>query len=589
MKSYQSYGVMRYYALACHGLKVVKCRQLVLVMFWMLGVFCTSPLTAQQTTASKAELPGTVIDDPTYNSQVFVLDLKWRRNLEANLRWMIHRERQADATVPVVGIYADAGTKHLGTRNVVESLESEGIRCRVLDRTRILPEELRRLRAYIVPGGYSTFQNTATGTPGLNAIREFVEKGGRYLGICAGAYLASRDVYWEGEHYPYPLELFDGTAQGALENVAIWPEESGVSVTLTEKGTQRGLTAEAEGDFYYKGGPRFYGGSDYSVLARYPDNTAAIISRKYGYGEVILSGIHFERPSPEDQGDDEDPAPPEASRKVFPPLLKLATLAEKSESEKVARSLTRWTTVTDLALEDRLNLEQNLRWILARTIEEKISSFPVRVGVFADAGVEHGSLVEIYESLTAHDITVELLLHTDVRETRLKSINTFIIPAGNHRILRDTLAVSGQDALQKFVESGGQFIGLSTGAYLASGTIRWLERTWEYPIRLHTGIAEGPLLELASWPYSTSTGLSVTASGSERGLTAVLLSRCRYHGGPRFYGPGEHDILARYPDGTAAIITRDIGKGEMVLIGVDLARESRIQEETSFLLHLLSK
>ena len=64
-------------------------------------------------------------------------------------------------------------------------------------------------------------------------------------------------MFEEEEHFPYPLSLFDGTAEGALDDVAAWPNESGVSLTLTEAGKQRGLKADAEAEFYYKGGPRF--------------------------------------------------------------------------------------------------------------------------------------------------------------------------------------------------------------------------------------------------------------------------------------------------------------------------------------------
>ena len=227
--------------------------------------------------------------DWTYRSEVFELDLKWRRHLEANLRWMIARENlDTGRRVPRVAIFADAGTNHLLNRNIVRLLESEGIRCLVIDRSRISREQLADIKAYIVPGGYSTFQNTATGDRGLVAIREFVESGGRYLGICAGAYMATRDVFWEEEHFPYPLDLYDGTAEGALDDVAAWPGDAGVSLKLTEAGRLRGLEAEAEGEFYYKGGPRFHGGTNSTVLARYQDGSAAIITRPYGNGEVVF-------------------------------------------------------------------------------------------------------------------------------------------------------------------------------------------------------------------------------------------------------------------------------------------------------------
>ncbi|MCP3695597.1 MAG: hypothetical protein GY917_25585, partial [Planctomycetaceae bacterium] len=177
------------------------------------------PLSAQP--ASKLASAGV---DWTYTSQHVPLDLKWRRHLESNLRWMIARERlQPEKQAPRIVVYADAGTNYQLNGNIVTALESAGIPCLVLDRSRILAAELQNIEATIMPGGYSTFQRNSLGNQGMNTLRQFVKQGGRFLGICAGGYVASRDVHWEKKHYPYPLELFDGTAEGALDSIAAWP------------------------------------------------------------------------------------------------------------------------------------------------------------------------------------------------------------------------------------------------------------------------------------------------------------------------------------------------------------------------------
>ena len=416
--------------------------------------------------------------DWTYRSEVFVLDLKWRRHLEANLRWMIAREKLEPARRAArVAVFADAGTNHLLNRNIVSLLESEGIPCLVIDRSRIAREQLADIEAYIVPGGYSTFQNTATGDRGLVAIREFVESGGRYLGICAGAYMASRDVFWEEEHFPYPLSLFDGTAEGALDAVAAWPNESGVSLTLTDAGKRRGLKADAEGEFYYKGGPRFYGGTNSTVLARYQDGSAAIITRPYGNGEVVLNGIHYERSAPQGEDDQEDLSAPDPSRAVFQALLQLDGDSRRAIPVRVDSTLTRWVEGTDLAVDDRVNLEQNLRWILARTLVGDQESRQPRVALFADAGAGHQGLVNLATFLEAQGIPVQPMLHADLKKNQLKQIKTIIVPAGDQRILRETLGKREHQALAEFVDLGGQFIALATSDYLAASTRDWLEQS----------------------------------------------------------------------------------------------------------------
>ncbi|MBE3095716.1 MAG: hypothetical protein IMZ44_01140 [Planctomycetes bacterium] len=176
-----------------------------------------------------------------------------RQNLELNLRWVISRLRETDRQNQqraVVGVYADAGAWHVGARSVVQALEAAGVPCRVLDRSALTPEGLQGLQAIVMPGGWSVFQKVAAGNSGLEAIRKFVENGGRYLGICAGAYLAAQQVRWQGETYPYPLQLFDGLAEGALPELAAWPKSAGVRVTVIEAGRRRGLAPAGNHDVF---------------------------------------------------------------------------------------------------------------------------------------------------------------------------------------------------------------------------------------------------------------------------------------------------------------------------------------------------
>ncbi|MCP3690616.1 MAG: hypothetical protein GY917_00365 [Planctomycetaceae bacterium] len=548
----------------------------------------TVPLAAQTASGPVRDEIASAGIDWTYTSQHLPLDLKWRRHLESNLRWMIARERiKPENQEPRIVVYADAGTNYQLNGNIVTSLESAGILCRVLDRSRIRPTELQHVEAYIMPGGYSTFQRNALGHRGMQTLRQFVNQGGRFLGICAGGYVASRDVHWEEKHYPYPLELFDGTAEGALDSIAAWPGDAGVSLKLTEAGRLRGLTKEAEGTFYYKGGPHFHAGTKCTVLATYPNGSAAIISRPYGQGEVVLNGIHYERTAPHTRDNDDVPPAPRATGNIFQSLLKMAARTRAAIHQEIDPDITRWVEVTDLAKEDRINLEQNLRWVLTRTTHASYPPPPARIGILADAGVEHASLISIVTLLESHGIKITPLLHTDVNEHGLKPLDVLVIPAGNHRILRDTLGDQGQQAISKFIKSGKQYIGVSTGAYLAARTIRWQQRTWEYPLKYYWGMAQGPLAELAIWPAVAQVDLQPTAEGLQRGLTKTLLATCQYHGGPRFVNGRDHQVLANYPDKSAAIVSKKIGGGEVLLIGVEVSPAATGKTGSQFLLNLL--
>lgn len=241
------------------------------------------------------------------------------RNLERNLRWMLQRERQPAAGKAKVAVFADAGVWHAGARSIVDALEQEHITCRVIDRSQVRDNLLRDYDGLVLPGGWAPYQREALGKEGWEAICSFVERGGRCLAICAGAYLVSRETKYDGVTYPYPIGLFDGVAQGAIPGLAVFPKPGSVAVTVTIAGQRRGLGDLTGHACYFSGGPCFVGGSQLQILATYPDKSPAAVSRSVGKGEVILLGMHVERPAPEIGGD--DAATPAVAAKIFRKLL----------------------------------------------------------------------------------------------------------------------------------------------------------------------------------------------------------------------------------------------------------------------------
>lgn len=242
--------------------------------------------------------------------EMTVLD---HRNLERNLRWIVARERAAAGrgAKPTararVGVVADAGAWHPSARGVVDALEGVGVACRVLDRTLVTKAGLEGLEAVVLPGGWAPYQVATWGPEGVAALRGFVEDGGRVLGICAGAYAMAKDVRWDGAVFPYPLGFFDGTADGPVAGLAVWPARAPVRLAVDAPGKARGLAPFATTDVLYYGGGRFVGGSGVTVLARYPDGSAAVVERRVGKGLVVLCGAHLERPAPAAGGDDAGP------------------------------------------------------------------------------------------------------------------------------------------------------------------------------------------------------------------------------------------------------------------------------------------
>jgi len=257
----------------------------------------------------------------------------YRFNFDENVRWMQAREQAKQSKIaagrPVVparvGVFADFGVWHLGARSIVEALEREDVPCQVLFRTSIVPSQLAAFDVIVLPGGWAPYQLLVLDKSAQGALKDFVNNGGRCVGVCAGAYLVSRTVRWEETDYRYPLELFDGTAKGPVPGLAAWPQAGPVRLTTTDEGIARGLKVIEGRDIYYGGGSCFVGGTGASTLARYPNGSAAVIRFPVGKGEVVLSGVHFERPAPA-AGSDDAP-PPEIAGKILKSLLVAARQA----------------------------------------------------------------------------------------------------------------------------------------------------------------------------------------------------------------------------------------------------------------------
>ena len=267
-----------------------------------------------------------------------------RINLERNLRWMIERERRglSSSSKPRVGVYADAGVWHVGAKSIVELLEAEGVPCRVLDRTRLAAPELNDLETLILPGGWAPLQWGSAGEKGLEAIKQFVNRGGRCIGICAGAYLLSHTVRYDDKEFLYPVGLFDGAAVGPVPNHAAFPKPGSAKLKVTDAGKVRGLVSLNEHDVYYSGGPCFVGGTGVTVLAEYPNSSAAAISRTVGKGEIILLGGHIERPVPP-LGD--DAAAPKYAGAILKSLVQTRS-AEQADTFRIIGYLPEYRIAT---------------------------------------------------------------------------------------------------------------------------------------------------------------------------------------------------------------------------------------------------
>lgn len=104
---------------------------------------------------------------------------------------------RSDSDSVTVAVYDGPGNGGPGVSRIVKQLgDADGFTA-----VRVCSEDISRgaldgFDVVIFPGGSGSGQARALGTAGRDAVRKFVERGGGYLGICAGAYLACQGFDW---------------------------------------------------------------------------------------------------------------------------------------------------------------------------------------------------------------------------------------------------------------------------------------------------------------------------------------------------------------------------------------------------------
>ena len=140
--------------------------------------------------------------------------------------------------------------------------------------------QLMAYRLVIVPGGNFMDMSASLTPHTTSSIREAVQRGVSYLGICAGAFLAG-----DGRGYYNGLDLTSGVRFGfyAAENQGI--RKAAVAIATVNA---------AAVEHYWEDGPELSGGG--TVVEKYPDGTPAVVEGTSGKGWVILVGVHPEAP-----------------------------------------------------------------------------------------------------------------------------------------------------------------------------------------------------------------------------------------------------------------------------------------------------
>ena len=165
----------------------------------------------------------------------------------------------------------------------------------------------------VMPGGRDIPYCEELNGEGNKKIRNFVDNGGSYLGICAGAYYACEAIeFAKGDHVyevcgERELKFYPGLGIGPVYPGFEYESNKGAkaieiitSSDLMDLSQKSRITVHYDGGLYFapptsvRTTPHIYGDTC-QVLAYYPNEVyPSIVSMTCGKGLVVLSGVHIE-------------------------------------------------------------------------------------------------------------------------------------------------------------------------------------------------------------------------------------------------------------------------------------------------------
>jgi putative intracellular protease/amidase len=210
----------------------------------------------------------------------------------------------ADDTRPIrVALFDDEGAFGKGVPNVTKQLSAaKEVTLTVLKGPEFAAGVLKDYDVVIFTGGSGSKQAATLGDAGRKQVRDFVEKGGGYIGICGGAYLACAGFSWG-------LGVLDAKTVSSK-----WRRGKGpVQIEVTPAGQQVTGTPAKQTEIRYANGPIIQPAGlaevpDYEPLALFRSELAendtpkgvmvdspAWASGTFGKGRVLISSPHPEQ------------------------------------------------------------------------------------------------------------------------------------------------------------------------------------------------------------------------------------------------------------------------------------------------------
>ena len=202
-----------------------------------------------------------------------------------------------------VAVFVDNGARNLGCYyHLMMATYADGVKGFPIDSKMIRAGALDQADLLIMPGGRSPLIAKMLGAAGAQKIRDFLLRGGSYIGTCAGCVLLSEST----KSHPNMLEILPYKsifARGHAQ-LAIAFNEDAEKICGIKKGSER---------IRYAGGPVLVPAkpvphANFTVIGRYNSNfdfyakkeresmvgKAAVFAGTYGAGRVFVSAVHPE-------------------------------------------------------------------------------------------------------------------------------------------------------------------------------------------------------------------------------------------------------------------------------------------------------
>ncbi|MEC8253024.1 MAG: BPL-N domain-containing protein [Planctomycetota bacterium] len=200
-----------------------------------------------------------------------------------------------------VGMFSAKGVSGNGPKSL-ERLLRDGFDVRRFGARDVQDGALDQFDVVVFPGGSGSGQARALGSAGRERVRKFVRRGGGYVGICAGAYLAANNYEWS-------LDILDADVIDRKH----WARGRGTVQLAWSKGARAVVGAPTTDAVRYANGPIYARSGDdeledFVVLATYrsevntngaPEgvmlDAPAIVRGVFGAGRVVCSSPHPEQ------------------------------------------------------------------------------------------------------------------------------------------------------------------------------------------------------------------------------------------------------------------------------------------------------